>query len=162
MGTTPEAIVAYYDPLYRFCRSIAKNPDLAHDLCQETILKAIKAKDQFVEGSVRAWLIVIAKNTLSSWRRRSKRVIQMEDGDGNPIILEPSTPAAQDPHMDLLDTLAALKTLVPEHQELLIDPARPYKIMAADHNTCEGTIKSRINRARRTLKEMLDEAPAHR
>lgn len=78
-----EALVAEQAPsLYRFARSLVRDPDLAEDLVQETFLRAYRARDRFRgESSPRTWLRRILHN-LAVDRVRREREIPVEDIEG--------------------------------------------------------------------------------
>ena len=58
-------------PAFKFTR----NTDDANDLIQETLLKALKNKDSFKQGTnIKAWLFIIMKNTfISKYHKVDKR-----------------------------------------------------------------------------------------
>jgi len=58
--------------VYRYLLSRTRDPGVAEELTQETFYLAVKGIDRF-DGSckISTWLIAIAKNALSSWRRKN-------------------------------------------------------------------------------------------
>ena len=66
--------------VYRYLLSRTGDPDLAEELTQETFYLAVKGIGRF-DGSCRisTWLIAIAKNALSSWRRKHPATEPLED-----------------------------------------------------------------------------------
>ncbi len=72
----------YYGDLYRFCRGLCNNPDLAEDICHETFYKAMKqTKSYDGECKVISWLCQIAKNTYISYLRKDKRLVKGEQSE---------------------------------------------------------------------------------
>lgn len=68
------------DSLYRFALVRVREPAVAEDLVQETLLAAWRAKDSFTGGSAeRTWLIAILKNKLIDHFRRSSRESPLPD-----------------------------------------------------------------------------------
>lgn len=56
--------------LYRFARSLVRSPDLAEDLVQQTFLRALERREQYLGGSVLAWLRRILHNLAVDDARR--------------------------------------------------------------------------------------------
>ena len=73
------------DSLYRFALMRVREPSLAEDMVQETLLAAWRAKESFAGGSSeRTWLIAILKNKLIDHFRRASRkapLPEMDDSD---------------------------------------------------------------------------------
>jgi len=63
------------DAVYRMALQLAKHPDEASDLVQETYLKALRSSEGFVErgGGIRSWLFTILHNTFYSRVKREAR-----------------------------------------------------------------------------------------
>lgn len=150
------ALVAELPSLRAFAMSLAGSHDRADDLVQETVVKAWTAQASFQEGTnLRAWLFTIMRNTYFSQYRKARREVQDSDGVAAAGLM--SLPA-QNGHLDLADFRAALETLTPDQREALI-------LIGASGFSCEeaaaicgcavGTIKSRVNRARQRLMELL-------
>lgn len=74
-GSMPEQWLELYgDVLYRFSISRVRDPDIAEDLVQETLLAALKAKDNYAgRASERTWLIGILKHKIIDHFRNSAR-----------------------------------------------------------------------------------------
>lgn len=69
----------YYGDLYRFCRSLCNDQDLAEDICHETFYKAMKSTGTYHGNcKVISWLCQIAKNTYISYLRKEKRMVKPE------------------------------------------------------------------------------------
>lgn len=62
-------------PLKNYALSLTHNMDDTKDLVQETLLKALRYKDKFAEGTnLRGWLYTIMKNNfINNYRRDAKR-----------------------------------------------------------------------------------------
>jgi RNA polymerase sigma-70 factor (ECF subfamily) len=152
--------------LRAFARSLCGNTDQADDLVQETLVKAWRSRDSFAEGSnLKAWLFTILRNTFLSERR--KRKFEVHDTDGK-LAMQLSVKGEQSGHMDLIDFAKAFATLPAEQREALIlvgAEGFAYEDAALMCGCAVGTIKSRVNRARVKLAEMLgvndldDQAP---
>ena len=66
--------IPHMDILYSYALRMTSNPDDAHDLVQETYLKAYRFWDKYEQGTnIRAWLFRILKNTfINRYRKESK------------------------------------------------------------------------------------------
>jgi RNA polymerase sigma-70 factor (ECF subfamily) len=130
--------------------------DRADDLVQETIMKAWAHRSSFQPGTnLKAWLHTILRNEFYSQMRRKKR--EVEDGDG---VYSSKLAVAPDQygHLDMADMEAALEQLADEQREaiLLVGAAGfSYEDAAQICGVAIGTIKSRVNRARTRLAELL-------
>ncbi|MGX7708570.1 sigma-70 family RNA polymerase sigma factor [Methylobacterium sp. Gmos1] len=128
----------------------------ADDLVQETLLKAWAAQDRFVPGThLSAWLYTILRNSFYS--DHQKRAREVGDPDGVFAASLVSLPAQQST-LDLHDLQAALDRLVPDQREALLLSAvhdLSYEDIATAMECRVGTVKSRINRARARLAELL-------
>lgn len=148
---------AHIPNLRAFALSLCGIPDQADDLVQETLLKAWRHRDSFQKGtSLAAWLFTILRNTYYSEMRRvghSREVYEEVDV---------ATVPPQEGHVALQEVKTALDLLAPEQREaiILVGAAGMSYEEAADICQCpEGTIKSRVNRARARLTELLDGTP---
>ena len=72
MQSMDEIYREHAQTVYRYLLSRTGNPDLSEELTQETFYLAVKGIDRF-DGSckISTWLIAIAKNALSTWRRKN-------------------------------------------------------------------------------------------
>ncbi len=142
--------------LRAFAVSLCGNLDRADDLVQETLVKAWSKLGSFVEGTnLRAWLFTILRNIYYSEYRKRRR--EVADSDGA-IAARLSAAPAQNSHMDMLDFRAALQQLPADQREALIligASGLSYEEAAGVCGCAVGTMKSRVNRARGRLAEIL-------
>ena len=154
--TLQDDLAAVVPNLRAFARSLCGNPDQADDLVQETLIKAWKNQASFAEGSnLKAWLFTILRNTFLSERRKRKREVEDQDGI---MAAQLSVHGAQSGHMDMIDFRKAFATLPEEQREALIligAEGFSYEEAALMCGCAVGTIKSRVNRARVKLCEIL-------
>jgi RNA polymerase sigma-70 factor (ECF subfamily) len=139
-----------------FAVSLCGDIERADDLVQETLLKAWNHLDSFQEGTnLRAWLFTILRNTYFSECRRRRR--EVEDRDGSKaadLSVHPEQPG----HLDMQDFRKALEVLPPDQREALVlvgAAGFSYEEAAEISGCAVGTIKSRVNRARSKLTELL-------
>ncbi|MGC2222067.1 MAG: sigma-70 family RNA polymerase sigma factor [Methylocella sp.] len=142
--------------LRAFAVSLCGNLDRADDLVQETLVKAWSNIGTFVEGTnLRAWLFTILRNIYYSEYRKRRR--EVADPDGT-FAAKLATAPTQSGHMDLLDFRAALQQLPGDQREALIligASGLSYEEAAGICGCAIGTMKSRVNRARSRLADML-------
>lgn len=149
-------MLAQLPTLRAFAVSLCGNFDRADDLVQETLLKAWQNLDKFEEGTnLRAWLFTILRNGYFSELRKRRR--EVEDVDGK-MTASLSVPPAQQGHLDMQDFRKALNTLPADQREALVlvgAVGMSYEEAAGVAQCAVGTIKSRVNRARTKLTEIL-------
>jgi RNA polymerase sigma-70 factor, ECF subfamily len=153
---TREAMMNALPHLRAFAISLTGNVDQADDLVQEAILRGLANIEKFAPGtSMRAWLFTILRNQFHTAYRKRRR--EVEDPDGV-MAGRLSTAPEQSGHLDLEDLKTALAKLPLEQREALLLVAAEglsYEETAAICGTAVGTIKSRINRARHRLAELV-------
>jgi RNA polymerase sigma factor (sigma-70 family) len=151
-----EGLLKAVPSLRAFAISLTGNPDRADDLVQDTLLKAWDKRSSFQPGTnLNAWLFTILRNGFFSAHR--KRTREVEDGDGSYASQLKSAPDQMD-KLHLQDLQSALDRLVPDQREALLLVAAEglsYEEAAAICGTAVGTIKSRVNRARARLAELM-------
>lgn len=78
---------AHGDALYGFALARVRDPALAEDLVQDTLLAALRARDSY-EGSAaeRTWLIAILKNKIIDHYRRGAREAPLPDEPDDDVI----------------------------------------------------------------------------
>jgi RNA polymerase sigma-70 factor (ECF subfamily) len=152
-----DALVAQIGSLRAFAVSLCGDRERADDLVQETLYKAWNNLSSFQEGTnLKAWLFTILRNTYFSERRKKKR--EVEDVDGAYAAKLSSSPE-QHGHMDMRDFEEALSELPDDQREALVlvgAAGFSYEEAAEISGCAVGTIKSRVNRARRRIAESLN------
>ena len=142
--------------LRAFAISLTGNHSLAADLVQDTLLKAWSHRQDFQEGTnLRAWLFTILRNTYFSGIRKSRREVQDIDGEAAGRLV--SLPE-QLGHLEFEDFRAALQELSADQREALLlvgAEGFSYEEAAAVCGCAVGTVKSRVNRARLRLAELM-------
>lgn len=156
LATFKAELIELLPSLRAFARSLAHNPAQADDLVQDTLVKALANVDRFEPGTnLRAWLFTILRNHYYSQLRKSKR--EVEDADGKFAARLSSRPE-QDGSVDLEDFKVAFAQLAPDHREVLTlvgASGCSYEEAANICGCAVGTIKSRVNRARKRLADLL-------
>jgi RNA polymerase sigma-70 factor, ECF subfamily len=151
-----DAVLAAVPSLRAFAISLSGNVDRADDLVQETLLRALANIDSFQPGSnMPAWLFTILRNLFRSEYRKRRR--EVEDADGSYAQSLKSQPE-QTGHIEFQEFREALGKLPPDQREALIlvgASGFSYEEAADICGCAVGTIKSRVNRARARLADML-------
>jgi RNA polymerase sigma-70 factor, ECF subfamily len=151
-----DKLLAEIPNMRAFAVSLSGSVQNADDLVQDTLLKAWGNAHSFAEGTnLRAWLFTILRNTYYSLYRKRGREIQDVDGlHAERMAVAP----AQDGVVDLADFRSALAKLPEEQREVLImigATGLSYEEAAEIAGVAVGTVKSRVNRARIKLAELL-------
>lgn len=151
-----EALVGAIPNLRAFAISLTGDHHKANDLVQDTLLKAWANRDKFEVGTnLKAWLFTILRNTYFSDIRKRRREIQDVEGQAAAQLV---SPPEQNGHVDLADFRKALAFLSADQREALLlvgAEGYSYEEAAAISGCAVGTVKSRVNRARAHLAEIM-------
>ncbi|MDO5657295.1 MAG: RNA polymerase sigma factor [Paracoccus sp. (in: a-proteobacteria)] len=151
-----DEIVDHLPALRAFALSLTREGSSADDLVQDTIVKAWTNIDKFTIGTnLRAWLFTILRNTFYSARRKTKR--EVSDSDGVYAARQATRPE-HDGRLAMNDFRAAFEQLPDEQREALIlvgASGFSYEEAANMTGVAVGTVKSRANRGRKRLAELL-------
>lgn len=155
MGILHE-IEAAIPALRRHARGLMRDASAADDLVQDCLERAVARRDSFRgEGSLRAWLYGILVNCHRDRLRRrrdSGHLVGVDD-----LTTEPSAPAGQEAHLALAEVARALSRLpVDQRQALLLMAVDGLSVAEAAQalGLPQGTVMSRVARAREALREM--------
>jgi len=154
--TMKDAMLGAIPSLRAFAISLSGNVERADDLVQETLMRAIAHVDSFQpDTNMPAWLFTILRNLFRSEYRKRRR--EVEDTDGlyaDSLKLHPE----QLGRIEFGEFRAALAKLPHDQREALLlvgASGFSYEEAAAICECAVGTIKSRVNRARTRLTELL-------
>lgn len=79
MGFHPADLTEHLDALYRYALGVTRDPDLAADTVQDTVVRAIERRDQYRNDAPLAhWLIRIAHNLIIDRARRTNREVLVD------------------------------------------------------------------------------------
>lgn len=156
-----DQIVEVIPNLRAFARSLVSNPSQADDLVQGALTRALSNLDKFEAGTnLRAWMFTILRNLYYSELRKRRR--EVEDSDGGYAAML-STQPNQLAALELKDFRRALAQLPPEQREALIligASGFSYEDAARICGCAIGTMKSRVNRGRNRLADILQIDPS--
>ena len=149
--------------LYRVARRLAMNATEAEDLVSQTLLSAAKAWENFDGRHPRSWLVTILKNEhLKTIRSRASRPKTVAIDDGGELS-EPSPADHIDQRAFVDDILRELDTL-PEDFRMAVAlcdvEQMSYEDAAQALGVPIGTVRSRLFRGRRALREKLKAWPS--
>jgi len=156
LGEFQDGILEARPNLRRFALSLTKNPDRADDLVQDTILRALNKRSFFQPGTnLSAWLFTILRNSFFSEHR--KRAHEVADSDGDHAARLTVAPEQMD-RLNLQDLQEALMKIDPDQRRALLlvsAQGMSYEEAAVACRTPVGTVKSRVNRARIRLVDLM-------
>ena len=143
--------------LTHLARRLTKDNHRADDLVQVTFLKAWAKRDSFeLDSNLRAWLFTILRNSFYSDLRKFR--CEVEDIDGTRAAALCEEPR-QDHVLALKELISAIGGLPPQQRKpiFLMGAYGFSQLETAEACGCTvGTIKSRVSRARSTLRTVLD------
>jgi RNA polymerase sigma-70 factor, ECF subfamily len=146
--------------LRRYARALTRNTAKADDLVQSSLVRALEKQHLWQPGSnLRAWLFTILHNQHVNDVRQSLR-------QGSPGPVEDAEPVwrvepVADASLQLRDLQRAINTLSHEQREVLLLvglEGMRYEQVAAILDIPVGTVRSRLSRARTTLRLLMDGA----
>jgi RNA polymerase sigma-70 factor (ECF subfamily) len=150
------ALLAAVPSLRAFAISLIGDANRADDLVQDTIMRAWANLDRFERGTnLNAWLFTILRNLFHSDYRKRRR--EVEDPEGS-YAGRLRTMPEQGAHLDFEDMRMALGKLPLDQREALLlvgAEGLSYEDAAEICGVAVGTIKSRVNRARTRLAQLL-------
>lgn len=158
--------------IYSLCYRMTGNPEDAADLTQDAFLHAWRGLASFSgQSAFSTWLYRLASNACIDFLRREKRrqalSITLEDEDNGEEHQLDLPDDRWSPHRSLEQkeiqsaVQNGLLSLSPEHRQVLLlreTEGLSYQEIAQCLNLEEGTVKSRIARARLALKDILSKS----
>ena len=165
-----QLVLKYQTAVYNLCLRMTGDPEDAADMTQESFLKAWRNLESFQGNSAfSTWLYRLASNTcldhLRSVKRRPQLSLVMEDEDGETQALDvPDSAPSPEEQVIALDEQSrlndALQALEEDQRQILILRAvngLSYTEIAEALQLKEGTVKSRLARARDQLRKKLQQ-----
>lgn len=150
--------VALIPRMRAFARSLCRDRAQADDLAQDALASAWRHRSDFRPGTnLKAWVFRILRNQFYSDRRRSWRESQLDAREAAETLIAVSDPSAS---LELDDVRRAMLELTDEQREavtLIGVAGLSYEEAAKICDCAEGTMKSRVCRARRRLLEILSQ-----
>ena len=166
-----ELISPYTTIVYNIALRILGNPEDASDASQEALIRVYRNIGKFKgDSKFSTWLYRIAYNAcIDEYRRRKSKlniasvsVDDSYDDSDNPLLEIPDTSPTPEEHTlknerskMLYDAISQLSPISKSAVLLRDVNGLSYEEIAEIQNCSLGTVKSRINRARQQLKEIL-------
>ena len=140
------------DTAFAVAYLILGNSADCEDAMSEAILRAYQGRGKLKKrDSFRAWFLQILRREAYNVLRRRRRV--------SPVEELPETPAPEGDDAGRLDLQAALSQLTEDQRTALLLQQEGYDLAEIGRilDVPVGTVKSRISRAKRTLRTLLEE-----
>lgn len=161
-----QLIMMHQGLAYNIAFRIMGDADTAADATQDAFIKAFKSINQFQGGAFKSWLMRIVTNTcydlLRYQKRRPTEALETEEGDADyaPHLVDeteqPEETAARHELSDMIQ--AAINQLPPDQRQVIVlsdIEEFSYQEIADIADISLGTVKSRLNRARVRLRDIL-------
>jgi len=150
-----EIFERHHRPVWRFLAA-RLGATLADDVCADTFATAFAVRDRYdtTRPDARPWLFGIAVNHAHRHRRRERLLLERRAAAERPTS---SASLPLDPRSALARALVRLDARDREPLLLRALADLSHAEIAEALGVPEGTIRSRLNRARRQLKEAMDE-----
>jgi len=159
----------YERPIYHLAYRLAGNHDDAHDIAAEAALRIFRSIGTFrCAITLPAWINRIVANVFYDMRRRQQRHpassldALAEKTGGKLLAAEDSRATSPELHAEENEKTRILGEAIqslPDYQRMMVtlfhSEGRTYEEIASMMNIPVGTVKSRLNRARLALREML-------
>lgn len=157
----------YRDPLYGTAFLMTGDRGAAEEQVQEALLLAWRGIRGFKRGRpVKPWLMRILVNAvLARRRRRALATVPLDEPGGEREVAadEPSQLETIEAREERADVRRALAALTAEHRQVVVlryFAGLTVPQIARSVRVREGTVKSRLHRALRQLRELLEESRA--
>ena len=166
-----QLVIRHQDAIYTLCYRLTGNAEDAADATQEAFLSAYRHISDFRGGAFQGWLLRIASNACHDLHRYRKRrpAVSLDapplsaegdtDAPGRDVADSSAGPEGAALSGELAGALQAGLLELPEDQRLTLTLCDQYGYdyqAIADLTQVElGTVKSRINRARRRMRDFL-------
>ena len=152
-----ELLLSQQDLLGAIAMRLTKNTELAKDLCQETLCKALANREKFEPGTnMKAWLSTIMRNVFLNDRRKSKNKRVADVFLRHHFQLETGTPSENKVvHGEIRTAIYKLSPNLKRSLELYLAGYK-YEEVALAIQKPVGTVKSHIHLARKQLRVELN------
>ena len=162
-ATFEELALPLFDQLYNFARWLAQDTAEAEDLVQETYVKALRGFSSFQAGTnFRAWMYRILRNSFLSSRTGLKATVTFDEEEHEiaPSAEAPTPETFLIEQADREIVQRALEELPVYFREILLlceVEEMSYQEIGETLSIPPGTVMSRLSRARKALRKLLQE-----
>jgi len=143
--------------VFRFAYFLSGNRALAEDIAAETFARALTAGDRIQTGTVKAYLLRIARNLFVDALRRDSRLANLSESEDEIFDSAPNPEAVTRSRIELEVTWQALATLSEGERSALLMSAvtgLSHEEIAAALECSIPAVKLRIHRARLRLRQL--------
>lgn len=157
-----DLLLSNADPLKPFAVSLTHDQEIAKDLFQETLYKALANRDKYSTGTnIKAWLFTIMRNIfINDYRRKIKQRMIFDHSANEQLFNSAKLVVSNggDNAMQLKEINNAIYQIpqIFKVPFLLYFEGYHYHEISESLNEPLGTIKSRIHFARKLLKEKIN------
>jgi len=149
-------LIQHIPRLRRYARALARDAARADDLVQDTLERALAKLDLWrPDSDLRAWLFTLMHNLFVNQMRSSNNHALCELDEANDMPVS----GGQNEAMAVRDIHAALAKLPPEQREVMLLVGLEqfaYADAARILGVPQGTVMSRLSRARERMRQLLD------
>jgi RNA polymerase sigma-70 factor (ECF subfamily) len=156
-----ELVDRYKDLVYGMISRMTVDRSQVDDLAQEVFLKIHRGLPYFRgEARLSTWIYRIVANVCAQARSRPRREVPLDPGSDRPPI-DPGAADAAFGDLELRDRLDKAIAQLPEQYAFLIAAHHlrgvQYEALAEALDIPLGTVKTHLHRAKRRLRELLEE-----
>jgi RNA polymerase sigma-70 factor (ECF subfamily) len=140
--------------VYRFTLFLSADPSLAEEVTQETFVRAWVAREEISGGTVKAYLLTIARNLFLAEKKRAMRQMPVDHTLVDP---SPGPEALVEGRVALNAVLEALRAIPEIDRAALLMSAQdhlPYAAVANALGLSTAAVKVRVHRARLKLRHL--------
>jgi len=153
-----ELVDAHYQPLYRFAYSLAKNPDRAADLVQQTFCIWAQKGHQLKDRSkAKTWLFTTLYREQIGHARRSNKFPEQDIDEVYDLSTDEQHASRGIDAKRAVELLKSLDETYRAPLTLFFMQQHSYKEIAAIIDIPMGTVMSRIARGKNLLKKLIAE-----
>jgi len=159
----------HLDAAFNLARHLCSNACDAEDIVQEAYMRAYRSFDKYTDNNSRAWILTITRNTCYSWMRRNymKPDISFDEESVNDYVdvAEQDAVIPRSPEQNVMalcdqqNVKSAIDALSLEFREVIILrelEGFSYREIGQVLDIPDGTVMSRLARARRRLRKLLE------
>lgn len=154
-----ELYASHYTPLYRFIRNKVRNESIAEDLVQMTFVQVLLHKDSFLgDSKPSTWLYGIAINIVFTYFRRQKNGKVDFTEDDTFVDIADYNPGPEEIlcFKQLLENIQKASERISKRQLEILEmfmEAMTYEEIAIELGVPIGTVRSRLNKARTSMRK---------
>lgn len=161
-----ESVEAQLPFLLNSARKILKNPIDAEDLVQETVIRALRFQDKFDGKHLRSWLYTILKRLcINKWNKDSRDRENLKKLKESETYTDITSMTEEEIQADSVrayigNAIDQIPEVYRETARLIFLGGLSYQDTADRLDCSIGTVMSRLHRARKLLKPLLDDLRA--